>query len=719
MMMSMAASEPSFEHLLSPGVIGSLETRNRIVMPAMDQNLCTPEGILTEANITHYVERAEGGAGLLILETSAVSYPVGATSLHQPGLASDSCIAGLTDLARRVHAAGSAIIVQACHHGRVAGVDVMQERAQLVPSLPMPAFDAAGFIAGLTMDEMIRMGGRLGGNTPTYAEATTDDLAWVVDQFGEAAARVQASGCDGIEIHAAHGYLISTFLSPYWNSRSDEYGGSIENRSRLLREVVTRVRETTGPDFAVVVRIDGTEFAIEDGITPELAAAHALAAEMAGADAVHVSAYGKPDSGVAFTDGPLPWQPMQYVDLARTVNAAVHIPVIAVGRIEPGPADDLIGVGDVDFVSMGRQLLADPELPNRLLEGRSDLIRPCINCFVCVAQNFWDSAPVCAVNARLGRDVPVLVVADRPKRIVIIGAGPAGMEAARVAALRGHVVTIVERSSHPGGTARFSSLTTPKNGDLVAYLAAAIDEAGVEILLDTAATPGLVLDLEPDEVIVATGAARTRPDVPGIKGGHVLSGDDLRGILTGDDPEAAKKLGAVQRFAVRAGRALGATDDFDQLRSLSKKWMPLGDDVVIMGGGLVGVELAEFLAERQRRVTVIEPSEHLALEMAHPRRWRALHQAREHGVEFITNATVTSVSTSTVTYELNIAGDFEIASVPADNVILASGIEPDTSLAETLRHGLRGIPVHVIGDAAHVGYIENAIRTAYDLAITI
>ena len=294
------------------------------------------------------------------------------------------------------------------------------------------------------------------------------------------------------------------------------------------------------------------------------------------------------------------------------------------------------------------------------------------------------------------------------------------MELARVASDRNHKVTLIERSPHLGGTARFSSLTTPKNGDLVDYLAASVLDREVEILLETEATAGFVLDLDPDVVVVATGAKRTLPDVPGIKGDHVFSGDDLRGLLTGNDPETArKKLGAVQRLAVRAGRAIGATEDIDQLRSLSRRWMPLGDDVVVIGGGLVGVELAEFLAERDRNVVVLESSGNVGVEMAHPRRWRALHEAREHGVEFVLNATVTSISSSTVTYEITGGDGVRMHSTPADNVIIADGIEADESFAEELRSGIRDTPVHVIGDAGSVGYIQGAIQTAYDLAATL
>ena len=220
-------------------------TRNRVVMPAMDQNLCDDDGLLTEANIGHYVQRARGGVGLLIVETGAVAYPVGATSRYQPNLATDDAIAGFAELAERVHVHGAKVIAQLCHHGKTAGTDIVEERPLLVPSLPLPPMNPMGMVEGLTIDEMMRMGARMQGKRPTHAAATTDDLAAVVDAFAASAARLEHAGCDGVEVHAAHGYLLSTFLSPFWNRRDDEYGGDVAGRSRLLRETVEAIRAAT------------------------------------------------------------------------------------------------------------------------------------------------------------------------------------------------------------------------------------------------------------------------------------------------------------------------------------------------------------------------------------------------------------------------------------------------------------------------------------------
>lgn len=704
----------SHSHLLAPGRIGPMELRNRIVMPAMDQNSCTGEGEITDLNIAHYEARARGGTGLLILETSAVAYPVGATSRHQPSLSDDRMIPALARLADAVHRHGAKMVVQVCHHGKTASIDAQDEREQIVPSVPLPADDMQ--FDHFSMDEIMRMAGLTGGKMPQRREATADDLAWVVDQFADAAERVQRAGFDGVEIHAAHGYLISTFLSPTYNQRTDEYGGSAENRARLLCDVIRAIRARCGDDFAVIVRLDGVEY--RGSLTTEMTVEHARLAVEAGAHAIHVSANSKQAIGPGFTEGPLPWTEGQYVEFARAVKKAVSVPVIAVGRIMPDLAEKLLAAGDCDYVSMGRQLLADPDIANRLAEGRPDLVRTCINCYVCVAANFFDDAPECAVNAELGHyDRPTVEPAATPRHVVVIGGGPAGMEAARIAAGRGHRVTLLEKSEHLGGTAHFSSLTTPMNGELVRYLTAAVGEAGVDVRLGTAATVESITALSPDVVIVATGARRSRPDVSGASLPHVLSGDDLRGLLTGDDPEAGKRLGFGQRLVVAAGRKLGVTDDMDKVRTLSKRWMPIGDDVVVVGGGLVGIELAEFLAERGRRVTVLEEGDKLGLEMAHPRRARALQEARDHGVTFITGATLVAIDEQGVEYRV---GD-EPARVTASHVVLATGVHADTSLADSLREALTesGVEVHVAGDAGSVGYIQNAIATGNALARTL
>ncbi len=697
----------SFEHVLSPGRIGGLELKNRVLLPAMDMNLCD-DGVITPGEIAHYTARAAGGAAMVITGSGAVAFPVGATSRHQPGLSADHFVPGLRALSDSVHEAGGRLCIQLCHHGKVAGVDTAEGRPLLVPSVPVTTFPL-GALVDNPLPELIRLATATQGKAPTYRVADDDDLAWAVGQFADAAARVQAAGCDAVEIHAAHGYLLSTFLSRAYNHRTDGWGGSPENRARLTAEVVGAVRARVGATFPVLVRINGQEFGIEGGIDAEDAASLAPFIEAAGADAIHVSANAH-NPFADFTDGPLPDAVGRYRELARAVKRAVRIPVIAVGRVLPEVAEEMLAAGDCDFVSMGRQQLADAELVNKLATGRRASVRPCINCYVCVEQNFFDSPPRCAVNPALGNEGRSMVPATRsatPRRIVVIGGGPAGMELARLAALRGHRVSLLERHGRLGGTAWFSQLTTPANQPLVEWLEHEIASAGVDVQLGTAATVERIEALAPDLVVVATGARRGVPDVPGADLPHVHTGDDLRALVTGD---GAPEGSLITRAVLRAGRALHLTDDAERIRTLSRRWMPIGKHVVVVGGGLVGLELAEFLAERGRRVTVLEAGANLGLPMAMPRRWTAVRVASAAGVALHRNAVLERIDERSVTFR---TGD-DVRVVAADDVIIASEVAPDTTLSEVLADA--GFDVRTIGDAVDVGYIDGAIHTAWALA---
>jgi NADPH-dependent 2,4-dienoyl-CoA reductase/sulfur reductase-like enzyme len=548
------------------------------------------------------------------------------------------------------------------------------------------------------------------GKKASYKVADEDDLAWVIDQFAQAARRVKEAGVDAIEIHAAHGYLLSTFLSRGYNKRDDRWGGSLENRARLTCEVVKAIKVVVGADYPVIVRLNGFEFGLEDGLTPDETARAAALIEEAGADAIHVSANAH-NPFADFTQGPLPAEVGQYREYAKIVKQHVTIPVIAVGRMLPEIASEMLQLGECDFVSMGRQLLADPELVNKIREGQRKSVRPCINCYVCVEQNFFDGNPKCAVNPALcNESVAVLSPMTSAKHVVVIGGGPGGMEAARVAAIRGAKVTLIEKGARLGGTMWFSQLTTPANQLLVDWLTHEIERLNIDVLLSTEATREVVHALNPDDIVVATGARRGLPGVPGAELPHVLTGDVLRGLITGEKDADSRSLSSLGKLVVTAGRSLGLLNSADRIRSLSKTWMPVGKRVVVIGGGLVGLELAEFLAERGRLVTVLEEGPHMGLPMAMPRRWTAVNKATKHGVVLVRDAVVVSIDKVSVRYR-NGDDEFEVR---GDTVVVASQVEPDMSLADSLRD--LGIRVQVVGDAMAVGYIEGAMHTAHEVA---
>ncbi|WP_367921343.1 FAD-dependent oxidoreductase, partial [Nocardioides ginsengisoli] len=617
----------TYEHLLSPGTIGPMRLANRVVMPAMDMNLCD-EGAIEEQDVAHYAARAAGGTGLVITSAAAVAYPVGATSRKEPGLSDDRFLPGLRALADAVHAAGAKLCVQATHHGKMSKVDTADGRPLFVPSLPVGERDMSA-LRDNTPTELGAMATAVSeGKTPTFREATEEDIAWLVGKFAAAARRVQQAGADAIEIHCAHGYVLGTFLSRADNRRTDAWGGSLENRARLACDVIRAVRAEVGDSLAILVRVAGKEYGEEGSLTTEEAVTASRLFEAAGADAIHVTGWAR-NPFRDFTDGPLPNQVGAYADLARAVKDAVSIPVIAVGRVLPALGEELIASGGADFVAMGRQLLADPELVGKLREGRAASVRPCINCYVCVEQNFWDGVPVCAVNPALGNEtlLPFPIVATR-RHVVVVGGGPGGMEAARVAAERGHRVTLVEKGDRLGGSAWFSQLTTPANGPLLDWLQHEVERLGVDVRLGEAVDADAVAALAPDAVVLATGAHRGLPPVPGADLPHVHTGDTLRGLITGEGGSGSRTL----RLLGAAGRMSGLTRDPERIRELTRKVLPIGKDVVVIGGSLVGLELAEFLAERRKNVTVLEHGSQAGLPMAIPRRWTAVRKATEHGV---------------------------------------------------------------------------------------
>ena len=365
-----------YPHLLSPGRIGGMKLRNRIVLAAMGTNFAATDGHCTERLIAYYEARARGGAGLLVLETSAALWPSGASMPNTIAFSDDRFIPGLSELTGRIHQYGAKIVAQLNHSGTKAQEDMAAGRPIPVPS-PVKRSRSDMFTV-LTPDEIgdFIKGASADGTGPKYYEMTPDDIAETVRGFAAAAARARRSGFDGIELHAGHGYLLANFLSPYTNQRTDQYGGSVENRARFLVETISAVRAATAPDFPILVRLDAYEYRIEGGIELPDCVETSRLCELAGADAIDVSAYGNVASSIAFTEAPLVHEPGGFIEFAKAVQAAVTIPVIAVGRIEPDVGERGIAAGHFDYLAMGRKLLADPDLPNKLLAGATNNRQP-------------------------------------------------------------------------------------------------------------------------------------------------------------------------------------------------------------------------------------------------------------------------------------------------------------------------------------------------------
>ncbi len=395
--------------------------------------------------------------------------------------------------------------------------------------------------------------------------------------------------------------------------------------------------------------------------------------------------------------------------LAVEVKKAVSIPVITVGRVLPEVGEKAIAEGRADFAAMGRQLLADPELVNKLAAGTPENVRPCINCYVCVQENFWDDTPICAVNPALGNEklLPLSPVST-PKHVVIVGAGPGGLEVARLAAERRHRITLLDKTDRLGGTLWFASLTTPDNQRLLNWLKVQVERLDIDIRLNTEATAASIAALNPDVVVVATGAVRGRPGVPGGDLPHVHTGDTLRALMTGSGD--VSQVPPLLRTIAKLGKLSGITRSPAAIRTVTRRFLPMGKNVVVIGGSLVGLELSEFLAERGRNVTLLEEGQQLGVPMAMPRRWTAVRHASEHGVTIHRHATVQRITKQDV--EFRVAD--KTMTAPANMVVVASKVSAQASLAEALEGAVP--EVHVIGDAAEVDYIQGAIHSAWKVA---
>jgi 2,4-dienoyl-CoA reductase-like NADH-dependent reductase (Old Yellow Enzyme family) len=572
-----------YAHLLAAGRIGNLTLRNRILMSPMGSNLAEEDGSCGERIARYYEARAEGGAAMVIMGSVGIAYPRGSGNARQVAISEDKFIPGLSLVADAVHRHDAKIAVQLQHAGAVAVNEPPQGLPLLVPSKPKDKpYD---WPADLTPEEMEEMFKPMYSPEAKiiYHEADENDIEWLIDCFAKAAVRARAAGIDGVEIHAGHGYIISSFLSPSSNHRSDRWGGTLENRARLLVEVIRRIKKEAGQDYPVWFRLDSQEYLKDDGITLEDAIEVAKMGEAAGADAIHVTTYADASKGISFTEAHTTYIPARYVPNASAIKAAVKVPVICPGRIEPDVGDRLIGEGRIDFVTMARKLLADPQLPNKLAAGRPDLVRPCIYCYTCISQIFVRQGVRCAVNVQTGHEIErSLVNAAVRKKVLIIGGGPGGMEAARVAALRGHDVSLYEAGPRLGGTVFFSSIVYPENGRLIEYLGAELRELRIPVHLNTRVTPVMVQRLQPDTVIVATGGS-TQP------GGRARSEPATRiqrrrDAGDGHRTDEPRPQAQTPRFSAHDGRqwprnglAQAGRDDPAPERVLAAAWEECGD----------------------------------------------------------------------------------------------------------------------------------------------
>jgi len=705
-------SRDRYSHLLAPGSIGKLQLRNRIVVMSMGVSLAEEDGTVGERILSYHAEQAKGGAALIISGACGVAWPIGGVQINQLAISEDRFIPGLQTLSDAIHSHDAKFAVQLHQGGLVAAQDLYAGRPLWCPSIPPYDPKDESVTDAYVESELKNAASGPQITSVSFKELTKEDIRLVVEQFAAGADRARRAGADGVEIHAGHGYLLSTFLSPRYNRRSDEYGGSLENRARFLLEVIRAVRAAVGPDFAVWVKIDSQQYGAPDGIQLPLAVQTAQMVEAAGADAVTVSAAHNVGRLKLHSESNIPHIPGWNLPAAETIKRAISIPVITSGRVEPEVGDAKIAAGAFDFLGMGRKLLADPHLPRKLTEGKPGTIRPCIYCYTCVSCIYLRDSTRCAVNPDTAFEyLRSTKTAALPRRYVVVGGGPGGMEAALRLDAQGHKVTLLERTNRLGGTLQIAALPYEPNERLLDFLRGRIAASNVEVRLNTPATPDAVSALKPDAVLVATGAKRNMPPIPGSDLPNVFSGDDMRQMMTGEsDPDSVKRLPLLSRIATKVGAALGLTAKPAFVRSATRRWMPLGRRIVIIGGELVGLELAEFLVERGRTITVVEEASRLGYGLQLVRRMRALAELAEHGVALCPGARDIRIEAGVVRFK-DAAGKEVTAEV--DHVIVAKGAGADPAVADQLRSA--GFNVHAFGDCTGVAYIEGALRGAASL----
>jgi len=653
------------KHLLEPIRIGHMEVRNRIVMPPiMGPGFATGGGVVSETRISYHETQAKGGVGLIITGGATIDPLMAHSTLHI-GLWHDKFIPGLTELANAVHLHGARLAPQVMHQG--ARRDPQLAGAQSVSPSPTPPKEK--------------------WLSTVPRELTMEEIEEIVEEFGEAARRAREASCDAIELHAAHGRhnLISAFLSPMCNKRSDVYGGSTEGRLRIALEIIRRMKAKAGNDFPVIVRLSGDELVPGGRTLLETELMAPLLVE-AGADALHITGGSFPE--LSWWVMPPAGTPIGLnVAAAAVIKRSASVPVIVAGRInDPLLAGHIVASDKADLVGMGRALIADPELPNKAAAGAFDDIAPCIGCNLgCVDGARRLGFMTCLINPTVGREKQMLLVrAKKSRKVVVIGGGPGGMHAAWVAAVRGHDVTLFEKTPRLGG--QFNLAAVPplmqENVLLVKYLARQVQKAGVRIELESEVTTRLIKQIGPDAVVVATGGV---PLVPGS-----IPGADRDNVRTAHDVLAG-------RVVVKSG------------------------NVLVIGGGIVGCEAADFVAETEDNllvgptsVTILEELEAVAQDMQVEARHLLLQSLRQKGVKWITGACVSEISDDGAVY----VKDGENHTLRGmDYIILALGARPAGDLARDLE-GM--VPeLYVIGDAKEPRTALEAITEAAEVGRVI
>lgn len=630
-----------YELLKEPLAIGQLQLPNRLVMSPMGVNLGAPEGGVTDDLIAFYEARARGGVGLIISEVTRIEGGAGISDPCQMAAYRAGDIPELQRLVDVVHRWGSKLFVQLQHPGRAASAWVTGVQPVAPSALASP----------------------LGGDLPRAL--SLDEIREMVDRFVKAGRIVQMAGADGVELHAAHGYLINQFFSPAMNLRDDEYGGSFLNRLRFASEILQGIRQTCGPHFPISVRINAEEM-LPGGIDQEEAARIAKALEEAGANLINVSCY--TEGCIEPGTYPQGWKKQ----MVQRIKEAVTIPILAVNNIkEPAAAEAMLAEGASDLVGLGRALLADPAWPQKAFAGREKEIRTCIGCLVCFDEICKLRRIRCSVNPLTGREREYAhpQINGGGRKVAIVGAGPAGIQAALTLHQRGFHAVLFDENEAPGGALNIADKGHGKEKitRLVQGLYAQLATAGVEMHFGKRVGPADLEDLQPESVFLACGAEPLKPAVPGVHADHVVSAESV-------------------------------------LRGTSS---PQGR-VVIVGSGMTGLETAEVLALRGCDVTLVEMLDRPGGGVYPTVLSDILNRILPLGTEVLLGHRLTNIVENEV--ELLRLQDGEQITIPVDWVVLAVGVKPRRTLATACGNGFACL--QLIGDAAEPGRILEAMQEA-------
>lgn len=679
-----------FEKLLEPYHIGSVKTRNRIIKSAAGlQYWVQGDNPVTKKALYFFDALARGGVGLIIMESPSIEQ--GGKSFR---LDNDKHIKAMSEVTGIIHQHGCPVFVQLAH---MANWNMRKS----------PEYDTRGASPVCVYSEM-------DNHSFMPRELTIPEIKEIVQKFVNNAVGAQGAGFDGVEINTSCSHLLHTFLSPFWNKRHDEYGcDSLENRTRFLVEIIQGIKERLGKDFPVSTIMNGVETGALIGVdaseclTFQDAVKIACIIEAAGADAIQVRSQwiGRHDSSfltdhLFYPEPPVPLAsfPTELdmsrhgaganANMAAAIKKAVSLPVITVGRLDADLGEEILREGKADFIAMTRRLFADPEFPNKLAAGNIEDIAPCTSCTCCKAEN---SHRRCRINACIGTEkIYAMEPPGKKKKVLIVGGGPGGMEAARVAAKRGHEVTLIEKTGRLGGLLQMAAMVKGLEIEdlpaIIRYFRGQLKKLGVTMRLSTELTTELIESLKPDVLVLATGGIPTVPDIPGIEGPNVVKNTDLHRML---------------KFFLRF---VGP----GTLRGLTRLWMPIGKKVVIIGGGIQGCELAEFLVKRNRKVTIVDSAEELGTDMIQHLRQQLFWWFREKGVEVLPGVKPVAITARGLTV---LTKQGYNRTIPADSIVPAVPMKLNTKLMEDFREKVSEI--YTVGDCGNPGIIADAIADGW------